>query len=103
MNESSTSRGQAADKLFWGKDNPDSKQNVSRMTPQEGVSPALIVWRKEHPKLKQKSRVNKTVVRVVSTKVCKTAFKKSKARKAQQAIQADSGAKDDRACNASPN
>ena len=73
------------------------------MTPQEGVLQAPFVQRKEHPKLKQKSRVNKTVVRVVSTKVRKMAFKKSKARKARQALQADSGNEDDGARTASPN
>ena len=103
MNESSTSRGQAADKLFWGKDNPDSEQNVLQMTPQEEVLPALFAWRKGHPKPRQRPRTNKSVVRVVTTKVRKTAFKKSKARKAHQAIQADSGNEDDETCTASPN
>ena len=39
LNDPSTPGLQPADKLFWGKDNLDSEQNVSRMTSQEEVSP----------------------------------------------------------------
>ena len=73
------------------------------MTPQEGMLPSPFVQRKGRPQPNQRSRVNKSVVRVVTTKVHKTAFKKSKARKAHQAIQADSEAEVDGAHAASPN
>ena len=84
MDYSSPSSTQAADKLFWSKDNPDSEQNLSEESPIASVRVGC-------PKLNQKPRVNKSVTKVVTTKVRKTAFKKAKARKVHQAIQAVSG------------
>ena len=62
------------------------------MKSQEEILPMLLAQKKKHHKPNKRAMVNKSVVRVVTSKVHKTAFKKPKARKARQAIQAESGA-----------
>ena len=94
---------QAADKDYWNQEMLNSEQRMAQMKSQEEILPMPSAQKKKCPKPNKRAMVNKSVVRVVTSKVHKMAFKKPKARKACQAIQSELGARVDGAHAASPN
>ena len=80
---------QASDEEFGAKDKLNSKKGIAQAKSQNDFLPRPLTQKKKGSKSRKKSNINNSVVRVFTSSVHKTAFKKPKTRKAQQSIQVE--------------
>ena len=92
---------QVTDEEFGTKDKFNS-QGMAQAKSQKDFTPRPPTQRKKRSKSHKKSNINNPVVRVFTSSVHKTAFRKKKADQAQQTIQVETKTVIDGACAAPP-
>ena len=92
---------QATKEEFGTKDKLNS-QGIAQVKSQNDFSPRPPTQRKKRSKSHKKSNVNNPVVRVLTSSVHKTAFRKKKSDQAQQTIQVEMETAIDGAFSAPP-
>ena len=94
---------QATDKEFGAKDKLNSKKGMAQAKSQNYFLPRPPTQRKKRSKSRKKSNIKKSVVRVFTSSIHKTAFQKHKAEQPQQTIQVETETGIDEAHAALPN